>query len=149
MGDLRKFISTTIREFLNEHIDYDFRQGDCDLYAVALHRLYGYPLYVVRNYYPNGEYEPDEEDYNLYGIDTEECHIVVKLPNGNFLDSDGEISEKKLIKQCLFGNKIGKIKIERISEEEALSIFGGCDYNASDKNSHINKVISYIKNKSV
>ena len=56
MKDLKQFIKTTIREFLYENIEYDFNFGDCDLYAVALHRIYGYPLYVVRNYYPNGEY---------------------------------------------------------------------------------------------
>ena len=95
----------------------------------------------------NGEYEPNEEDYELYGIDTEECHIVVKLPNGNFLDADGEITKKELINQCLFGNEIGEIKIEEISEEEALSIFGGCDYDVSDRNLHVNKVIKHIKNK--
>lgn len=72
---------------------------------------------------------------------------MVKLPNGNFLDSDGEITKKELINQCLFSNKIGEIKIEKISEEEALSIFGGCDYDVSDRNSHINKVINHIKNK--
>ena len=80
-------------------------------------------------------------------MDVEECHIVVKLPNGNFLDSDGEMTKKELIKQCVFSNEIGNIKIEKVSEEEALSIFGGCDYNVNDKNLHINKVIDQIINK--
>lgn len=59
MVDLRKFIKTTIIEYLNETYDgkfddeYDFSKhnfntGDCDIYAISLHRLYNYPLYAIR-----------------------------------------------------------------------------------------------------
>ncbi len=127
-------------KFSNEN--YNF--GDCDIYAVALHRHYKYPLYSVRNYYPNGSYNKTDKEYEEYGIDSEDAHIVVKLPNGNFLDASGEMSEENLIKSCIFGNTIGEIKLVPISEDEALSIFGGCDYNIDDKIDDINYIISKL-----
>lgn len=135
-------------EFLNEDDKWkntNFNHGDCDLYAVALHRLYNLPLYSVRNYYSNGDYEPNDEEYDLYGVDTEDAHIVVKLPNGNYLDGDGEMSEEQLIKLSVFSNDIGEIKLVPIDENEALSIFGGCDFEMSDKTDDINSIVRYIK----
>jgi len=136
--------------FINENdggewVGNHFNFGECDLYAVALHRLYGYPLYTVRNYYSNGEYEIGDEDYEEYGIDAEDSHIVVKLPNGNFLDHDGEMTENELIDLCNFSNDIGEIKVLPVDENEALSIFGGCDYKMSEKIDDINSIINYIK----
>lgn len=50
----------------------------------------------------------------------ESAHIIVKLPNGNYLYSNGETTEKELKKDCMFSNKIEYIKIEPISENEAM-----------------------------
>ena len=94
----------------------NYSTGDCDIYAIALHRLYKYPIYVV-----NGYYIFDDEYCN------EPCHLVVKLPNGNFLDSRGETTEEELKEDSLFSNEIKYIKIEEISEDEAMFIFTSDD----------------------
>ena len=85
-NQLRKFIRAIIlKESIDQSFsdDYDFSKhsfnsGDCDIYAVALHRLHGYPLYVVRGHFLEDEWGGERE------WDFEDAHIVVKLPNGNF-----------------------------------------------------------------
>lgn len=117
--------------------DFNFNFGDCEIYAIALHRLYGYPLYVVNGYYK----EPDwDEEMGWTAYLDEPCHVVVKLPNGKYLDANGETSEEKLKKDCLFSNEVEYIKIEPISEEEAKYLYTG-----EDKEDYIEEVINMIK----
>ncbi len=118
--------------------DYDFSKhnfntGDCDIYAVSLHRLYGYPLYVVRGWFLEPEWGGERE------YDYEDSHIIVKLPNGNFMDSDGETTESDLRQNCAFGNDIEKITFEPVSEEEALSTF-----SCENQEPAIKQVMNYI-----
>lgn len=122
---------------LSEH---NFNCGDCDVYAIALHRIYGYPLYVVNGYFKEDDWN-EEEGYTSYF--NEPAHIVVKLPNGNYMDSDGEITEQQLKDDCGFGNKIEYIKIEEITEEEAMHVYSG-----EDQEEDIQRIIKFIKNKS-
>jgi len=111
--------------------------GDCDIYAIALHRLYNYPIYVINGYYK----EPDSnEEMGWIGYWDEHAHVIVKLPNGNYLDSNGESSGEDLKNKCLFANEIEYIKIEPISEEEAKYIYTG-----EDKESDIKEVMKMIK----
>lgn len=124
--------------------DYDlskhnFNCGDCDVYAIALHRVYGYPLYIVNGYHKEEDWD-EEEGYTEY--DSEPAHIVVKLPNGNYMDSDGEVTEEQLKADCAFGNKIKYIKIEPITEQEAMYVYSG-----EDQEEDIERVVKYIKNK--
>jgi hypothetical protein len=122
--------------------DYDlskhnFNCGDCDVYAIALHRVYGYPLYIVNGYHKEEDWD-EEEGYTEY--DSEPAHIVVKLPNGNYMDSDGEVTEEQLKADCAFGNKIEYIKIEPITEQEAMYVYSG-----EDQEEDIERVVKYIK----
>ena len=124
--------------------DYDlskhnFNCGDCDVYAIALHRVYGYPLYIVNGYHKEEDWD-EQEGYTEY--DSEPAHIVVKLPNGNYMDSDGEVTEEQLKADCAFGNKIEYIKIEPITEQEAMYVYSG-----EDQEEDIERVVKYIKNK--
>ena len=124
--------------------DYDlskhnFNCGDCDVYAIALHRVYGYPLYIVNGYHKEEDWD-EEEGYTEY--DSEPAHIVVKLPNGNYMDSDGEVTEEQLKADCAFGNKIEYIKIEPITEQEAMYVYSG-----EDQEEDIERVVKYIKTK--
>lgn len=124
--------------------DYDlskhnFNCGDCDVYAIALHRVYGYPLYIVNGYHKEEDWD-EEEGYTEY--DSEPAHIVVKLPNGNYMDSDGEVTEEQLKADCAFGNKIEYIRIESITEQEAMYVYSG-----EDQEEDIERVVKYIKNK--
>lgn len=115
---------------------HNFNHGDCDIYAVSLHRLYGYPLYIVRGWFLEPEWGGERE------YDFEDSHVVVKLPNGNYMDSDGETTEAELRQNCAFGNDIEKITFEPVSEEEALSTF-----SCEDQELAIKQVVNYIKSK--
>jgi hypothetical protein len=119
--------------------EHNFNCGDCDVYAIALHRVYGYPLYIVNGYFKEEDWD-EEEGYT--GYDSEPAHIVVKLPNGNYMDSDGEVTEEQLKAECAFGNKIEYIKIEPITEQEAMHVYSG-----EDQEEDIERIVKYIKNK--
>ena len=118
---------------------HNFNCGDCDVYAIALHRIYGYPLYIVNGYHKEEDWD-EEEGYTEY--DSEPAHIVVKLPNENYMDSDGEVTEEQLKADCVFGNKIEYIKIEPITVQEAMYVYSG-----EDQEEDIERVVKYIKNK--
>lgn len=147
MKDLKQFIKETIRECLNEahegkfDDDYDFTKhnfntGDCDIYAISLHRLYEYPLYAIRGKY----LDPDWGDDDDWGY--EYCHIMVKLPNGNFMDSNGEQTKEEMISRAAFAEDIEEIEIVKITEEEAINMF-----SCEDQEKDIQKVMKYIINK--
>jgi hypothetical protein len=128
-----------IKSIINEEIklfEYNFNLGNCDIYAVALHRLYNYPLYVVRGYFLEPEWGGKRE------WDYEDSHIVVKLPNGKYMDSSGEQTKNELLSNVGFSNKIDKIKLMLIDEKIALTTFS-CENQESD----INNVINIIKSK--
>jgi len=143
-NQLRKFIRAIIlKESIDQSFsdDYDFSKhsfnsGDCDIYAVALHRLHGYPLYVVRGHFLEDEWGGERE------WDFEDAHIVVKLPNGNFLDSSGESTEQEMKDLSLFNNKIEKITLDPISESEALETF-----SCQDQEQDVKQVMKYISSK--
>lgn len=58
------------------------------------------------------------------------------------MDSDGEITEQQLKNDCGFGNNIEYIKIEEITEEEAMHVYSG-----EDQEEDIERVMKFIKNK--
>lgn len=138
--NLRKIIRQILEENFGDNYDFSkhsFTTGDCDIYAVSLHRLHGYPLYVVRGWIKSDSEEDDEINY-------EDCHIVVKLPSGMFLDSRGEQSEMDLIQDARFMNDVYKVTVEPISEEIALSTF-----SCQDQESEIRQVMDYIRSKNI
>jgi hypothetical protein len=116
--------------------DYSFNSGDCDIYAVALHRLYGYPLYLVRGYY-----EGDEEWVDERGYEYEPCHILVKLENGNYLDSNGEQTGDEVMENCYFSNDVIGVEIVPVTEDIALSTF-----SVVDQEERIMDVMDKLKN---
>ncbi len=139
-----KHIVTTIVEFLNESAkfgnDYDFKNynfnlGDCDIYAISLHRLYNYPLFAIRGKFLEEEWGGDRE------WDYEYCHIMAKLPNGNYLDSNGEQTEEEMLSTAAFGEVVKGVEIVPISEEEAINMF-----SCEDQEEDIKYIMSYIKN---
>ncbi|GAG62391.1 unnamed protein product [marine sediment metagenome] len=72
-----------------------FCRGYCPEFAIALHRLTGYPIYVF-NEIETFEFEDDgnlleEEDIN-YLL----AHVAVKLPDGRFMDARGIRSEQEI-----------------------------------------------------
>jgi len=134
LGNMKIIIS---ENQLKKLIDgYNFNMGDCDIYAVALHRLYGYPLYTIRGYFLEPEWGGKRE------WDHEDCHIIVRLPNGKFKDSDGEYTLKELKPLASFAEDVKKIKAVKISEEEALSIF-----SIEDQEEDIKTVMDMISKK--
>lgn len=139
---MKSFIKKLLRESYGKYTDdYDFDKhnfnfGDCDIYAVSLHRLYGYPLYVVRGWFLEPEWGGKRE------LDYEDCHIMVKLPNGKYMDSKGESTGKEMKQSCLFDNEVKRVTIVQIDEETALSTF-----SCEDQEGDIQKVMGYIKSK--
>jgi hypothetical protein len=109
--------------------DFNFNSGDCDIYAVSLHRLYGYPLYVIRGYYVE-----DGEQYY------EDVHIMTKLPNGKYCDSTGEHTKEEILPRAMFLNNISKVKIIPIDEDQALNTF-----SCQNQELMIQRVMAYIK----
>jgi len=146
LDEIRKVVRETLNGVVFESDskfsdDYDFSKhsftsGDCDIYAVSLHRLYGYPLYVVRGWYEDDLGEDNDFNY-------EDCHIVVKMPNGLYLDSEGEQGEQELRQNARFMNDVHKITIVPISEEEALNTF-----SCQDQEADVQNVMNYIKKRS-
>lgn len=143
--DIRVFIRSVLKENLEskfsddfDFLKHNFNLGDCDIYATSLHRLYGYPLYIVRGWFLEPEWGGKRE------WDYEDSHVVVKLPNGHYMDSHGETTEDELRQNCAYANDIAKITFEPISEEDALSTFS-CQNQEAD----IKKIMNYIKDKNI
>ena len=67
---------------------------------------------------------------------------MVKLPNGNYMNSDGEQTKDEMISRAAFSEDVKKIEIVKISEEEAINMF-----SCEDQEKDIQRVIKYIKNK--
>lgn len=143
---MKRIISKTVRECLNETYnngfsddynpnEYNFNSGDCDIYAISLHRVYGYPLCAIRGKYIESEWDGEIE------WDYEYCHIMVKAPNGNYIDSNGEQTKKQILSRAAFLEDVKKVEIVEITEEEALNMFS-CENQEDD----IEKVMKHIKN---
>lgn len=115
---------------------HSFNTGDCDIYAVSLHRLYGYPLCAIRGKFLEPEWGGERE------FDYEYCHVMVKLPNGNYLDSDGEQTEEEMISRSMFMEDVESVDIVEVSEEDALSLF-----SCEDQEESIKQVMKYISEK--
>lgn len=125
---------------------YDFNFGDCYIYAIAMHRLYGYPIYGVKLFFKEDDWDYiDDPQY-----DYEYAHIIVKAPNGKFVDQDGEYNEEEL-KRLSKTSYTEFIKIEEISEFEARTAYLGLDEKEEEdsklyREEDILKVMDMIKN---
>ncbi len=135
----------SINKFLSENYteDYNFNLGECGLYAIALNRLYNYPMFAIRGKFLEEDWGGERE------YDYEYSHIMVKLPNGNFLDSSGEQTQQQMIDLSVFTEDIKDIEVVEVTEDEIAEIFMGMDYESgSDEwEDEISKVVEYIKNK--
>lgn len=137
-------------QFINESENlygYDFVHGDCDIYAIALHRLYNYQLCAIRGSFLEDDWGGERE------TDYEYCHIMVRLPNGNYMDSEGEQTEEEILDadKLMFTEDVDEIEIVDITEDEAKRLFSGSiDYDeqkvSSKKENDIKKVMNFIKN---
>ncbi len=129
-------------EFVNESRLKDdlskqnFNFGECNIYAIALHRLYGYPLYGIRGRFLEEEWGGERE------YDYEYCHIMVKLPNGNYLASSGEQTRQEMLSLALFAEDVDKISIVRMNEKRVQRVFP-----FDDEEDDIERIMNYIKNK--
>jgi hypothetical protein len=68
---------------------------------------------------------------------------MVKLPNGNYMDSDGEQTKKEMISRSAFSEDVKKVEIIEITEEEAINMFSCED---EDQEKDIQRVMNYINN---
>ncbi len=84
---MKKFIATSIIEFLNENINIEYYEhGQCELFALAIHKTLGYDMYFFID--NNAEFETDE------GFDYGDAlvHAYCKDKNGNYFDASGLIT---------------------------------------------------------
>lgn len=136
---MRELIKEKLREKLRENEygmdDFDFKHGDCDIFAISMHRLYNYPLYVVRGYFEDEFGEPGEYAY-------EDAHMVVKKGENTYLDADGEHTKENLIEGSLFMEEVETVKLVELSEEEALESF-----SCEDQEDEINGLMKILKSK--
>ena len=122
---------------------YNFNQGDCDLFARAMHRVTGYPIVVIKGWTEEDDWDDDGETELV----DEPYHVMVQLPNGKFRDADGEYTLKEL--KPLLGlssdNGIKKVTAEPIEDKDVKDVYG-----SNYKDDEIKKVMDLIiKNKSV
>jgi hypothetical protein len=98
---LRKFIATTIREYLNDQYQFDesklkklieiiknkypqINSGGCAVFAKAFHNVTGLPyMLIIDDGLP-------EEDPPI--------HVMIKLPNGKLIDGEGIQTKGSVIK---------------------------------------------------
>jgi len=109
----------SILNYLIESLnDFDFDEGDCNIYAVAVHRKYGNPIYAVKGYF--------EEDGVKGSVIS---HVFVKAENGKFKDASGEYNEAQIKAKSDTGYFV-KTEIVPLSGEEAIGVF--CDEPVDD-----------------
>jgi hypothetical protein len=133
-NNLRQTIRLLIEQkYTGKGDGYNFNLGNCDIYAAALHRLYGYPLYAVSGKFLEPEWGGERE------WDVEYSHILVKLPNGNYFDVDGEQTESEILSRVLFAEDVKEVEFVPVSEEEAMKIFS-CNSRENDIKIVMNRI---------
>jgi len=100
--------------YYSGHILEKYFGGDCPVFAVALHKLTGYPIYGLVEY---------DEDINKTVL----IHAYVKAPDGRIIDAIGDESTVEDI-LTEFPNS-GEVEEVPMTEQEVLSI----GYDSSNK----------------
>ncbi len=93
--------------------EFDFQRGDCNVYAVALHRKYDLPIFAAVGAF---------NDDGVKG--TVVSHVFVRTPKGLFKDSDGEYTAAQMKAKSMADYFTG-VKITQMDDAEAVGIF--CD----------------------
>lgn len=89
-------------ESLNTTDKYDFQEGDCNIYALALHNKYGYPIYGAKE---------------LRG-DRLFAHVFVMNPQTKtFIDNEGSYSKEEMMA------KFDGTKIVKLSPDAAKLVY--------------------------
>lgn len=101
--------------------DSFYMMGGCDIFAIASHRMLGYPIYAIRGFY----IEDDGDEY----YDT--CHLVVKVADDLYYDIQGFKTEESIVENCYFSHDITRTEFVKLSEEEAM-IEIGCESPSED-----------------
>tara|TARA_R110000772_G_scaffold81439_2_gene173252 strand:- start:33106 stop:33624 length:519 start_codon:yes stop_codon:yes gene_type:complete len=111
-----------------EELDFMEYHGS-HLFAIALHRVTNFPIYVFRGYFK--EYDGYEYDHFYTGV---------KLPNGNYLSSNGQLTFDELKK--FYGGKqspkmwsadnVEYYRMVEITELEAYNLYNGIDEQGED-----------------
>lgn len=89
-----------------------YSAGMCDVFALALHRLLGWPLAVVR-----GAME-DEWGEDWY----EDAHAFVLAPEGGGADVRGIRPIDEIVGECAFSNP-SEVSVVEVGEKEMCSLF--------------------------
>ena len=143
---MKERLVKSFSEFVNENNNiygenHNFNLGECGLYAIALNRLYNYPIYTIRGKFLEEDWGGERE------YDYEYAHFMVKLPNGNFLDSSGEQTKEQMINLSIFTEDVEDIEVVEVREDEVREVFLGLDFETSqdDWETEILEIMNYIK----
>jgi hypothetical protein len=93
-----------IKDIINESLN--FEEGDCPIFAIALHRLSGFPLMALI-------------EYNERLNSTVLIHAYVKIDNRWRLDASGEVDVPWLIAKY---PNTGNVEEVEISESDLLEL---------------------------
>ena len=132
------------------HFPGGYDQGDCNFYAIALHKLTGYPIYSVRGYYKEDDWDEVIENGDIPNYYHEDGHVVVLSKNGLYIDADGEYTEEELIKQTHFGSYIERVDLVKLTEKEAYNLYYGSDEQEDIKDEDkykVDNILLQIKQK--
>jgi len=83
-----------------------------------------------------------------FGYYEEDGHVIVKAPNGKYVDSEVEYTEKELIDATHFGTHIERIEIVPLTEIEAYNLYYGEDEQDDIKvqeNDEVNIILKDLK----
>lgn len=93
-----------ILDYLLESLNtkYDFQEGDCNVYALALHNEYGYPIYGAK----------ETRGDKLF------AHVFVMDPKTqSFIDNEGSYTKDEML------DNFKGTKIVKLSPEEAKLVY--------------------------
>jgi len=134
---LSKFIATTIFEYLNEKVNIEYYEhGQCELFALALHKTFGYDIY----FFIDNNVEFETEDGFDYGDAL--IHAYCKDDKGNYFDASGLVTL----------NDIENEHTEYVNESEHILVTEKMFYEYIQSGfilkfriSELNKLETYIK----
>lgn len=111
-------------------MENEYHSGMCDAFAIALSRLYGWRLAVIRGFFME-----DGEEYS------EDSHAVAILPNRRLADIDGIHDFAAVKRKCFWNQTPHRIKLVPVTEDEMSELFTVEGLSEAD----IQQAIDYIK----
>lgn len=92
-----------------------YRGGECDVFALALHQVTGWPLALIEGVRPDPDAPGD--------VIGEPAHAVALSPGRWLADVDGLHRRADLVAHCRFSVRPSRVRVRRVSPEECAETF--------------------------